>query len=208
MKRNLNMDIERINDYDDPRFPKEVLNQHGAFVVDGKYPCSFRIIDETTAEIDFHDYSDVTTLIENFRFYAEHVTVFCDKSGKVIAEFPKIKTFPLGVGLIQPSQFYVDEDKVNAVSDFIASGNDIVIPVMKRDGRYISLDGHTRLYYAYTRGWNTVRAFEAEVNDYVLEFVEEAKKRGVSGVGNMELLSHSEYELKWNKFCDDFFAAK
>ena len=94
------------------------------------------------------------------------------------------------------------------VSDFITSGNDIVIPVIKRDGRYISLDGHTRLYYAYTCGWDIVRAFEAEVNDYVLEFVEEAKKRGVSGVGNMELLSHSEYEIKWNKFCDDFFAAK
>ena len=44
------MDIERINDYNDPRFPKEVLNQHGAFVADGKYPCSFRIIGETTAE--------------------------------------------------------------------------------------------------------------------------------------------------------------
>ena len=202
------MDIERINDYDDSRFPKEVLNQHGAFVADGKYPCSFRIIGETTAEIDYHDYSDVAPLIENFRFYAEHVTVFCDKSGNVIAKFPEIKTFPLGIDLIQPSQFYVDKDKVYAVSDFITSGNDIVIPVIKRDGRYISLDGHTRLYYAYTRGWDIVRAFEAEVNDYVLEFVEEAKKRGVSGVGNMELLSHSEYEIKWNKFCDDFFAAK
>ncbi len=202
------MDIERINEYSDPRFTKEVLNQHGAFVADEKYPCSFRITGENTAEIDFHDYSEVMPLIDNFRFYAEHITTFCDKSGNIIAEFPKVKIFPLGIDLIQPSQFYVDRDKVNAVSDFIGSGDDIVIPVMKRDGRYISLDGHTRLYYAYTRGWKTIRAFEAEVNEYVLDFVQEAKKRGVLSVWDMALLSHSKYEIKWNKFCDDFFASK
>ena len=202
------MDIERINSYTDPRFPQEILNQHGAFIIDGKYPCAFRITDETSAEIAFHDYSQIAPLIENFRFYAEHITTFRDKSGNIIAEFPKIDIFSLSIDLIQPSQFYADEDKVNAVSGFIRSGTDIVIPVMKSEERYISLDGHTRLYYAHSQGWKTVRAFETEVNDYVLEFVEEAKKRGVKSVENMELLSHSEYEIKWNKFCDDFFASK
>lgn len=202
------MDIERINSYTDPRFPQEILNQHGAFIADGKYPCSFRIIDETSAEVDYHDYSQIAPLIENFRFYAEHITSFRDKSGNIIAEFPKVNIFSLSTDLIQPSQFYADEDKVKAVSGFIRSGTDIVIPVMKKDGRYISLDGHTRLYYAHTQGWKTVRAFEAEVNGYVLEFVEEAKKRGVISVEKMELLPHSEYEIKWNKFCDDFFASK
>ncbi len=202
------MDIERINSYTDPRFPQEILNQHGAFIADGKYPCSFRITDETSAEVDYHDYSQIAPLIENFRFYAEHITSFRDKSGNIIAEFPKVNIFSLSTDLIQPSQFYADEDKVKAVSGFIRSGTDIVIPVMKKDGRYISLDGHTRLYYAVTQGWKTVRAFEAEVNDYVLEFVEEAKKRGVISVEKMELLPHSEYEIKWNKFCDDFFASK
>lgn len=202
------MDIERINSYTDPRFPQEILNQHGAFIADGKYPCSFRITDETSAEVDYHDYSQIAPLIENFRFYAEHITSFRDKSGNIIAEFPKVNIFSLSTDLIQPSQFYADEDKVKAVSGFIRSGTDIVIPVMKKDGRYISLDGHTRLYYAVAQGWKTVRAFEAEVNDYVLEFVEEAKKRGVISVEKMELLPHSEYEIKWNKFCDDFFASK
>lgn len=202
------MDIERINSYTDPRFPQEILNQHGAFIADGKYPCSFRITDETSAEVDYHDYSQIAPLIENFRFYAEHITSFRDKSGNIIAEFPKVNIFSLSTDLIQPSQFYADEDKVKAVSGFIRSGTDIVIPVMKKDGRYISLDGHTRLYYAHTQGWKTVRAFEAEVNGYVLEFVEEAKKRGVISVEKMELLPHSEYEIKWNKFCDDFFASK
>lgn len=202
------MNIQRINDYEDKRFSPEVLKQHGAFVVDEKYPCAFKIIGEDTAEVEYHDYSDITPLIEQFRFYTEHITRFCDKNGNILAELPEVKTFELDIELIQPSQFYVDEDKIKAVSSFLTRGSDIVVPVMEREGRYISLDGHTRLYYAYTQGWKTVRAFEAEVNDYVLEFVGEAVRRGVVRVKDMELLTHAEYEIKWNKFCDDFFAEK
>ena len=29
------MEIQRIDSYTDPRFPQEVLYQHGAFLVDG-----------------------------------------------------------------------------------------------------------------------------------------------------------------------------
>ena len=35
------MEIERINSYTDSRFPQEVLDQHGAFLVDG-LPWAFR----------------------------------------------------------------------------------------------------------------------------------------------------------------------
>ena len=53
-----------------------------------------------------------------------------------------------------------------------------------------------------------MRAFETQVNGYVLKFVEEAVKRGVTYVKDMELLEHVDYEIKWNKFCDDFFKEK
>ena len=44
------MEIERVNGYGDPRFPQEVLNQHGAFLVDGR-PWSFRIISDRGAAV-------------------------------------------------------------------------------------------------------------------------------------------------------------
>lgn len=201
------MDIERINSYDDPRFSKEILLQHGGFIIDGKYPCSFKIIDGNTARVDYHDYSRIAPIIDNFRFYAEHINIFCDKNGKVIASFEpvQLKTYPLED--IQPSQFYVDEDKIKAVSRFIGSGEDIAVPVMldRSAGRYISLDGHTRMYYAYLHGYKNIKVFESETNDFVFRFAEEAMKRGVHKVSDMVLLSHGEYEIKWNKFCNDFF---
>ena len=36
------MEIQRIDSYTDPRFPKEVLYQHGAFLVNGA-PWTFRV---------------------------------------------------------------------------------------------------------------------------------------------------------------------
>ena len=44
------MDIERIDSYSDPRFPWEVLSQHGAFLVDGK-PWAFRVVSDRAAVI-------------------------------------------------------------------------------------------------------------------------------------------------------------
>lgn len=201
------MDIKRIDSYDDPRFSKEVLAQHGAFIIDDKYPCSFKIIGDDTAQVDYHDFSDIAPIIDSFRFFAEHIGNFCDKSGRTVASFEPVRSKLFPVAEIQPSQFYVDEDKIKAVSSFIGSGEDIVIPVMldKRTGRYISLDGHTRMYYAYLQGYESIKVFESETNDYVLRFADEAVKRGVQKVSDITLLSHSEYEIKWNKFCDDFF---
>ena len=44
------MEIQRIDSYTDPRFPKEVLYQHGAFLVDGA-PWTFRVISDHEAEV-------------------------------------------------------------------------------------------------------------------------------------------------------------
>lgn len=37
-------------------------------------------------------------------------------------------------------------------------------------------------------------------------FVDEARKHGVYTPKDMSLISHSEYEQKWNRFCDEIFA--
>ena len=44
------MEIQRIDSYTDPRFPKEVLYQHGAFLVNGA-PWTFRVISDHEAEV-------------------------------------------------------------------------------------------------------------------------------------------------------------
>jgi len=197
--------IQRINSYEDDRFDEDILRQHGAFIVDEKYKCSFKIINNDSAIVFFDKEIDVLKMIEEFRFYSEHITNFYDENKNLVKAFPPLELFQINLEVIQPSQFYVDMDKVKAIQGFVKSGEDIYIPLAKIKDYIISEDGHTRLYYAATKGYSKVWGFFTEPGDYTEEFAEEARRRQVYSPYDLKLLTHEEYKLKWHKFCDDFF---
>lgn len=199
------MEIKRINSYKDERFSEKVLLQHGCFLLD-ETPYEVEIISDFEAVIRGGNTAAYPEIIEEFRFYTPHITRFYDRSGQVVKVCPQIELLTIPLEQIQPSQFYVDEDKIAAISTFIHKPDDIIIQVIPFEGRYISLDGHTRLYYAVMKDWNTVRAVVDVSNDYIYGFVEEAKRRNICFPKDMDLVSHNEYEEKWNRFCDEYFA--
>jgi len=199
------MKIKRINNYTDERFDQEILRQHGAFLVDDHLKCSFRIIGDHAAIITYDNGIDLDALIDEFRFYTEHITKFHLRDMTLIKDFDKIKTFKLNIKDIQPSQFVVDEDKVNAIATFIGHENDLYIPVAKFGDTYVSCDGHTRLYYACKNNMTSVNAFISDPGDYLDDFAEEARKKGVYSPHNLKIISHADYEVEWHDFCDEFF---
>lgn len=200
--------IKRIDSYVDERFDDEVLKQHGAFIVDGKYQCSFRIINKDSAIVCFDKEVEVLDVIDEFRFYSEHITNFYNENNQLIKAFPEVDIFDIEINNIQPSQFFVDLDKVNAIETFIKDEEDIIIALIKKDDQFISLDGHTRLYYAVSKGYSKVKGFLTETDESIYGFVEEARKRNVFNPSQLILVPHDEYEIKWNKFCDDFFCER
>ena len=178
-------EIKRIDTYDDARFSDKVLSQHGAFLVN-----------------DSLLYEEV---IEEFRFFAEHITIFYDEQGNVVKEFAKIPIFDVKIEEIQPSQFYVDITKKQEVSKFVCTEEDIIIPLVKCGDKFISMDGHTRLAVAIDKGFKEVKGFLAKSEDWLYKFANEAEKRHVHSPYDLETLTHEEYEVKWNRFCDEFF---
>lgn len=201
------MNVKRINTYQDPRFSQTVLRQHGAFVIEDE-PYEIEIVSQFEAVVRGSKKAVYPRLIEEFRFYAPHITRFLRESGDVLAEFPPVNVFTLSLEDIQPSQFYVDQDKIAAVGTFLNRAEDIIVQVTPWDGRWISLDGHSRMYYAVMQGWTHIRAVKEDAFDCLYEFAEEAKKRRITRPKDMKLVSHREYEKNWNQFCDDFFAEK
>lgn len=199
------MEIKRINSYNDFRFSQRVLNQHGCFLVEDS-PYEIEIISEKEALVRGERRELFPEIIEEFRFYTPHITRFYDINHNIFMEYPDKVIFQVSLSDIQPSQFYVDKDKIDAIRTFIHSEDDIIIQVAKQGKRYISLDGHTRLYYAVIMGWTRVRAVEETANDTLYGFVEEAMKRNIHTPYDLELVNHEEYEVKWNRFCDDYFA--
>ena len=200
-----NLKIKRINSYEDGRFSRKVLLQHGCYLVN-EAPYEVEIISESEAIIRGKDREFYPALIEEFRFNAPQITCFYDSEYRVIKKYRSKEILTIPLEDIQPSQFYVDEEKLSAVSDFIQKAEDIIIQVLPDEDRYISLDGHTRLYYAVLQGWKHVRAVTEVSDDWVYGFVEEARKRGIREPKDMIMVSHEEYEKKWIGFCDEYFS--
>ena len=199
------MNITRVNSYKDDRFSQKVLLQHGCFLVE-EAPYEVEIISDFEAIVRGENREMYPEVIEEFRFYTPHITRFLDGQGEKVKEYPRVQLLTASLDQIQPSQFYVDEEKLAAVSSFIREPNDIIIQVLPFEGRFISLDGHTRLYLAVLKGWESVRAVVDTAGDYIYGFAAEAKRRNIHSPKDMERISHSEYEEKWHRFCDEFFA--
>lgn len=200
-------DIQRVDSYEDPRFSPKALCQHGAFLVDGE-PYEVEILGRDSAVIRGARQELYSGVIEVFRFYAGHISRFYDSAGELVQEFAPMELFPVNLDAIQPSQFYVDEEKLAAVRQFVRRAEDVVIPVTPEGGRFISQDGHTRLAAAAELRLDKVYAFIAETNDVLYGFVKEARSRGVFTPRDLSVIPHEEYEVKWNRFCESFFAGQ
>ena len=200
----MEIQIRRIDSYDDERFSTQVLYQHGAFVVNNSLIYEVEIISQNEAIIrgDERFYKEV---IEEFRFFAEHITKFYDKERNIIIEFKNIPTIDVSIDRIQPSQFYVDSTKKMAVENFINMEMDVIIPLVEYGDRYISMDGHTRLSVAIDKGFKSVKGIIVQGDEWLYKFVEEAIKRNVKTPYDLKVLSHEDYDIKWNRFCDEFF---
>lgn len=202
------MEIKRIDTYCDDRFSQTVLIQHGCFLVNETDPYEVEIVSPFEAVVRGGDTGIFPEIIDIFRFYTPHITCFYDEQRHIIKRFEPLPVFSVAIDKIQPSQFFVDEDKIAAIRHFIKKWDDIIIQVIPYGDRYISLDGHTRLYYAVEMGFDTVKAVAASSDEWVYGFVDEAVKRNVRSPKDLVLLSHEAYEVNWNQFCDAFFTEK
>ena len=201
------MNITRINTYDDHRFSQEALNQHGCYLADGDAPIEIKIISQSEAIIK-GDKTYFNEVIDEFRFNSEHITKFYDESGELVKHFKGVELFKLDIDKIQPIQFFVDRNKLEAVKSFVRSEEDVIIPVAKHDGTYVSLDGHTRLYLAYILGFKHVYAYFSEDFDGFDYFFDEARKRNIYSAKDLILLEHEDYIEKWDKFCDEYYMTR
>ncbi len=198
------MQINRIDNYTDKRFTKKVLYRHGAYLVDDE-PYEVEIIDSFRAVVRGKDTDVFPALIEEFRFHAPHIRMFFDTDHHIIKEYPAEEILDIELHRIQPSQFFIDADKLKAVETFIQKEEDIIIQVMPYKERYICLDGHTRLYLAVQKGFDHVKAVVSDTDDLVYHFVTEANRRNIYVPEDMILLSHDEYVVQWDKYCDMVF---
>jgi hypothetical protein len=147
----------------------------------------------------------ISQAIKEFLFYSSFVVTIKDSDGNILLTKTETEPLLLEIQKIQPSQFYINEKKLESCKKWIKSPGDIYIPIISKDGKVISLDGHTRMRAAMDLGYTCVYVYPDEYDEYIFYFVDEAIKRQINSVSDMEIVSDEDYKLKWHKFCKDFF---
>ena len=141
-------------------------------------------------------------VIDEFLFYSGFITLIKTPDGDVLLEKATVEPRMFEVSKIQPSQFYISDEKLARCKRWITGPEDIHIPVVIKDGICISLDGHTRLRAAIDLGYPSVYVYPDECDEVIFRFVAEAVKRNITSVYDMEIVGSEEYKAKWDGFCD------
>ncbi|MCL2415285.1 MAG: hypothetical protein FWD01_00570 [Defluviitaleaceae bacterium] len=145
--------------------------------------------------------------IDEFIFYSGFIVLIKDAKDGILLE-REVATQLHKIAKIQPSQFYISEQKLKDCKKWIKSPQDIFVPItISEDGKTIALDGHTRIRAALDLGYDSIFVYEEETGKYIFDFADETMRRGINCVADMEIISAEEYQEKWHKFCDDFFDA-
>ncbi|WP_250228147.1 hypothetical protein [Anaeropeptidivorans aminofermentans] len=180
------------------------MNQHGAFLID-ETPCSFEIINMDTARISTLWQGSLDKIIDEFREFAGHITKFIDEENRMIQSFEAISLALIPIEKLQPSQFFVNTEKLNAINQWLLSKEQVIIPAVKSEGSFIVIDGHTRLYAAIKKGIEEAFFYTIERPSYIHDFVKEAMKRNIYSIRNLQELPPDKYEKEWIGFCNNYF---
>jgi L-rhamnose mutarotase len=200
------MEIMRAELSDTDIFRKEELDYGGCcfFSEDKAFRYYFEIKGrEATLFSNTTQY--ILQAIDEFLFYSGFITSIKDENGRTLITRTQKDSYLYKISKIQPSQFYINEKKLESCKKWITKSEDIFVPIVIKDGVSISLDGHTRMRAALDLGYDSVYVYLDEYDDTIFHFVNEAIQRQINNVYDMELVSDEDYELRWNKFCDELF---
>lgn len=183
-------------------------SHHTCFIVQeegAEYEYAFKIINPDEAIVYSIVDNYLEDVIDEFLFYSGFISKIKDRHGKVVYQTQPKERFKVSLESIQPSQLYVSEGKLKELKTWIKSEQDIVIPVTKLHGKFVSLDGHTRLKLAQLLGLKEVYVYLEEADLYIEDFVRFCQEQQKDSIFSLPVISVSEYEVLWNHFCENYF---
>lgn len=132
-------------------------------------------------------------------------------AGELEALFREIDLKTLSLCDIQPSQFYLSEEKILAIQQWFSPddlSNFEALPIKLLNGRMIFTDGHTRAYSAWKAGLDKVPlVWDTDELDWEMyrRCVDACLGLGISSVADLDgrILSAEDYKKKWNGWCDE-----
>lgn len=198
-----------IKTYDDKFYKEKSRLLGNCFnVLEGKnvYHYEF-IIKNDLATILTDNIKYINEVIDEFRLYNLYISKFKTKDNSFYKAFDQIQTFKLPISIIQPSQFFINEDKLNNL-DLYYDIDEIYIPVAIINDEYVALDGHHRIYLAHINNKKMVNVYLDNYDDSIHDFVYFSKEQNIKNIKDMKILNNTEYIELWDGFCNQYFQLK
>lgn len=164
-------------------------------------------IHKNQALIITNDIKYIENAIDEFRKYNFNITTFYTKDKCFYKSFDEVFTFKLPINIIQPSQFFINEDKLLNIENNL-DFDDITLPVAIINDEYVLLDGHTRLYYLYLNNIKMVNVYIDSYDSYIKDFIYIAKENNIFNIEKLTKLNNEDYEKYWIGFCNSYFENK
>ncbi len=117
--------------------------------------------------------------------------------------------FILPIMILQPSQLYISEGKLQNVREWFNSSDISTfdpIPIKYFMGRKLMTDGHTRTVAAYLAGWKDVPIYidtdEFNMESYLID-IKWCEEDGIHSPADLgkRIVSHRDYEELWRRRC-------
>lgn len=202
------MKIRRAQAHESKHFSREAFQKKLAYVVEEnpiRY-IEFEIFDIYKARITPFDEKWGTSLIDVFRFHNGFVTLFYDCFGNLIKTFPNVELFQINPQELGVTQWLVSEKKLADLNQWLATPEDVIVPVFPYKNRWIALDGHTRLKAAIHWEMPYVYAYKEAGDGLSKAFYNSAMRRDIVTVEDLEVVDAKRYQRDWEEMCDQFIA--
>ena len=121
------------------------------------------------------------------------------------------RIFSVDIGLIQPSQLFLSEEKIDKVEKLLHDQKSKLLnplPIKNLNGDLIYTDGHTRAYIAMKSGIKRINVvWDHDELDWDLYriCVQWCRADGIFTIYDLDnrILPHYEYEIKWLQRCQN-----
>ncbi len=159
-------------------------------------------INNDLAYVRSNDYKYIEEAIELFRKNRLYINQIKSIDGNFYANYDKIHKFKLPIKILQPSKFFLDEQKIDDFDKYL-NIDDVCIPVCIINDEYVIISGHT---IVYTLNMNYKKMIDVYIDDYdplINDLVYIAKEHNIKDINGMHKLSHEEYETYWNNIINE-----
>ncbi|MGF7059514.1 hypothetical protein [Brassicibacter mesophilus] len=155
-----------------------------------------------------HEDETIIAFVDEILYWNPFLKTISCTYGEIYNDNP-VKVKKISIESIRPSQLSISEEKLSNVSSWLKSEDQVVIPVINSNDKYVATDGHTRLVQAVINGYKEVYIYmDNDANpDTYNSFINWCEAENIMKVSDLtsRILSDEEHKVKWVGRCEDYF---